>query len=196
MPYLLLFATAFVTQAILLIPVVPLLLWAGMLASRGTLKLLPAIVSISVGLAAADFVWFQLGRLRGTRILALVCRLAQEPDTCARRVQRLFARYGARALLVAKFIPGLTTVALPVSGMLGMRKRRFVLYDAAGDLLWASAYVTLGYLSAKSVTAFAAPSLRTVAGVGLTAIGVYILWKFVRRRASWRSRRVDRIGGD
>jgi membrane protein DedA with SNARE-associated domain/rhodanese-related sulfurtransferase len=196
MAYVLLLATAFINQLVLMIPVVPLLLAAGALASRGTVHVIPAIASVACGIAAADFVWFQLGRLRGSRILGRVCRLAQEPDTCVRRVQRLFGRYGARALVVAKFIPGLSTVALPLSGMLGMRKLRFVLYDAIGDLLWASAYVTVGYLSAKSVTKLAAPSLRPAARfapIALAAIAMYILWKFLRRRASSKALGIERV---
>jgi membrane protein DedA with SNARE-associated domain/rhodanese-related sulfurtransferase len=196
--YLLLFAMAFGNQLALLLPVVPLLIAAGVLASRGGLNVVPAVLALTAGIATADFAWFQLGRRGGSRILGRVCRVSQEPDTCVRRVERLFARYGPRALVFAKFIPGLSTLALPVSGMLGMKPRRFVVYDALGDLLWSAAYVIAGYVSAKSVTAFPPANIRPDARLAAVAlvvsIGAYIRWKVRRRRTvSNRLRAIPRI---
>jgi membrane protein DedA with SNARE-associated domain len=57
-----------------------------------------------------DLVWHELGRRRGARVLAGLCRLTLEPDVCVRRTENLFLRHGVRALLVSKFLPGLTTV--------------------------------------------------------------------------------------
>ena len=38
-----------------------------------------------------------------TVVVRLVCRLSLEPDSCVRRTEEIFSRYGARSLLVAKF---------------------------------------------------------------------------------------------
>ena len=40
-----------------------------------------------------------------------MCRVSLEPDICVQRTENMFTRYGARALIIAPFVPGLTTLA-------------------------------------------------------------------------------------
>ena len=82
----------------------------------------------------SDVVWYQIGRRRGMKVLNLLCRISLEPDSCVRRTEDLFARHGARSLLVAKFFPGYNTAAPPLAGVFGMRFGRFLLFDALGAL--------------------------------------------------------------
>jgi membrane protein DedA with SNARE-associated domain/rhodanese-related sulfurtransferase len=194
--YAILSATAFAGQSALVIPIVPLLISAGALAAQGELHVGLAIVALAAGILPGDTLWYWLGRKRGRKILGRVCRAALEPDTCVRRTQGILGRWGARALLVAKFVPGLSTVALPMAGTYGMRLRRFLLFDAIGVLAWCAAYVTLGYVSANQIAGIAPGALslnwRTVALVVL-AVALYFGWKFVRSRRQLRRAWVDRI---
>jgi membrane protein DedA with SNARE-associated domain/rhodanese-related sulfurtransferase len=198
-PYLLLAGSAFALQALLVVPLVPLLLLTGGLAARGQLQIGWALVMLVTGIAAGDFLWYLIGRRGGSKVLNRICQLAMEPSTCLRRTQNLFGLYGARALLVAKFIPGLSTVALPLAGVFGMHTRRFVLYDAVGVLLWSSAYFAAGYVSAEELALIRrhmpGPSLAVVASVA-GAFCVYLLWKHVRRRHVVRQLRMPRISVD
>ena len=73
-------------------------------------------------------------------------RLSLEPDSCLRRAEGIFARHGARSMLAAKFVPGLTTVMPPLAGVFAVSRVRFALYDLAGVLLWAGTWMGLGYL--------------------------------------------------
>jgi len=75
-------------------------------------------------------------RRKGIRILQLLCKISLEPDSCVRRTEGLFSKQGARSLLLAKFLPGLGTVAPPLAGIFHMRPRRFLLFDALGSLFW------------------------------------------------------------
>jgi membrane protein DedA with SNARE-associated domain len=93
-----------------------------------------------------DLLWYELGRRRGMRVLSWLCRISLEPDSCVRRTENVFVRYGVRSLVVAKFIPGLTTVAPPLAGVFGVRPPRFLLYDGVGAVLWVGSFVGLGYL--------------------------------------------------
>jgi membrane protein DedA with SNARE-associated domain/rhodanese-related sulfurtransferase len=194
--YAILTATAFAGQTALVIPIVPLLISAGALAARGELHAGLAIVALAVGIIPGDTVWYWLGRKRGRKILGRVCRISLEPDTCVRRTQGILGRWGARALLIAKFIPGLSTVALPMAGTYGMRLRRFLLFDAVGVLAWCSAYVTLGYVTAHQVAGIAPGALslnwRTVAVI-LAAIVAYLALKYARSRRQVRRAWGDRI---
>src|SRR6266849_8296790 len=94
----------------------------------------------------ADSIWYSLGRRKGIRVLQLLCKISLEPDSCVRRTEGVFAKRGARSLLLAKFVPGLGTVAAPLAGIFHMRLRRFLLFDAAGSLLWAGTFLGLGYV--------------------------------------------------
>ena len=144
--YVLLFIWVFAEQLGLPVPSIPALLAMGALAGRGEFSY---ALTLAVGVLAAlssDFIWFELGRHRGHTILSHLCRISLEPDSCVRRTENVFIRYGARSLLVSKFVPGLGTVAAPLAGMFGVRVSRFVLWDASGDLLWAGTFSGLGYL--------------------------------------------------
>ena len=110
-----------------------------------------------------DLVWYEIGRRGGHRVLKRLCRLSIEPDTCVRRGEDTFARRGASALLIAKFLPGLNSIGQPLAGALGMPRRRFVIFDVLGAVLWVGLYVGLGYVlhdqlaeAAVSPTAWAA----------------------------------------
>src|SRR4029079_486843 len=118
--YLVLFAFSLAEQLGLPLPAIPVLLAAGALAAHGHLSL---ALFLAVGICAAlagDLVWYALGRVKGGRVLNFLCRLSLEPDSCVRRTHDVFVRHRARSLLVAKFVPGLSTVAPPLAGIFGM----------------------------------------------------------------------------
>ena len=197
--YLLLTASAFVGQSLLFVPIVPLLVSAGALASYGDLHPALAVLALTAGLVPGDYVWYRLGRTRGDKILRRICRAALEPNSCVRRTQRFLGRYGAKTLLIAKFIPGLSTIALPMAGVYGMRTRRFLAFDALGVLAWCTTYVLAGYLSARQLETLApnrfsvgAPTLGLIAA----AAGLYMLWKYVARRRGVRRVWAERITAD
>ncbi|HTI53116.1 MAG TPA: DedA family protein, partial [Verrucomicrobiae bacterium] len=130
--YVVLFAVVLGEQLGLPLVGAPVLMAAGALAGAGRFSL-----TLAVGLAVAacligDLVWFEMGRRRGAPILSLLCRISLEPDSCVRRTEDIFSRWGARVLLVAKFVPGLNTVAPPLAGVVGMPWKRFLRWDAGG----------------------------------------------------------------
>ncbi len=144
----------------------------------------------------SDFIWYAVGRRRGTRVLQMLCRISLEPDSCVRQTEDLFARRGLASLLVAKFIPGLSTVAPPLAGITRMPLLRFGLFDGLGALLWVGVFVVLGVLFSEQLEGLAL--LLATMGSWLLAIvagglGAYLLWKFVARKRFLRRLRVARI---
>jgi membrane protein DedA with SNARE-associated domain len=178
------------------LPAVPALLAVGALAARGQANLLLAIGAIVAVALPVDLVWHELGRRRGARVLSSLCRLSLEPDSCVRRTENLFIRYGVRAMLVAKFLPGLTTVMPPLAGVFGVPRLRFAVYEVAGVCLWAGSWAGLGYVFSDAIDAVAtrASGLGRMLGlvVAVTVIG-YVLLKYVRRRLFLRQLRIARI---
>lgn len=200
--YLVLVLWVFFEQAGLPLPSTPLLLAAGALSgSRGRdhLNFLACLFLAVFASVIADNVWYQLGHRKGIKVLQWLCRISLEPDSCVRRTEGLFERQGARSLLIAKFIPGLSAVATPLAGIFHMRLRRFLLFDALGAFLWAGAFLGLGYLFADQLD-FVAARASLLGGWLLvllaSALALYIISKFIARQRFLRTLRISRITVD
>jgi len=143
--YVILFAWVLTEQLGVPVPAVPLLISVGTLIAThqmsGPLSLLCAVFAALLG----DVTWFMLGRRYGNNVLRLLCRLSLEADTCVAKTEGYFEKRGVATLVVAKFIPGLSTVAPPIAGEMAMTLRRFLAYDMAGILLWAITWMGGGY---------------------------------------------------
>src|SRR5215813_12977660 len=109
--YAVIFGIAVVNQLGLPLPAMPGLLAAGALAASGWIGVVAVVAVAAVGSVVAHLAWYEAGRLAGTRVLRLVCRVALEPDACVRHTQDLYSRRGPKTLVMAHFIPGLVTVA-------------------------------------------------------------------------------------
>jgi membrane protein DedA with SNARE-associated domain len=178
------------------VPAVPLLLAAGALAGLGQLNLASALALAVIASLLSDTLWYQLGRRRGSQVLNWLCRISLEPDSCVRRTENLFARHGARSLLIAKFVPGLSTVAPPLAGIFGMRLTRFLLFDGLGAILWTGVFAGLGYLFSDQFEQVLGYTERFGAGLGGLlggGLAAYIAWKFFHRQRFLRRLRIARI---
>jgi len=140
--------------------------------------------------------WFFAGRWRGASVLRLLCRISIEPDSCVRRTENLFGRYGAKLLLGAPFIPGLGMVAPPLAGISGMPLRRFAPIDSAGAAFFAVVLVSTGYLFGPALGQ-ALDVLQRVAGSVVSGLllllALYLIGKLVARYRLLRELRVARI---
>lgn len=128
------------------IPSFAVVLAAASLASEMRFTLAGVAVVSGVAALLGDVVWYILGRFRGRPILRILCSLSLNPDSCVSRTENLFERHGLKSLLVAKFIPGLNTVAPPLAGMLFIPPLRFILVDLVGIGIWAGAAIGLGWI--------------------------------------------------
>lgn len=178
------------------LPAVPALLAVGALAAAGRVNPVIVIGAIVIVTLPVDLVWHELGRRRGAQVLSGLCRFTLEPDVCVRRTQNVFIRHGVRTLLVAKFVPGLTTVLPPMAGAFGVPRLPFALYDVAGSLLWAGFWTGVGWIfsgAIEQVLVWVA-SLGHAAAIliGAALIG-YILLKYLRRWMFIRRLRIARI---
>jgi membrane protein DedA with SNARE-associated domain len=178
------------------LPAVPALLAVGALAAKGHANVLLAIGAIVVVALPVDLVWHELGRRRGARILASLCRVSLEPDSCVRRTENLFIKYGVRAMLAAKFLPGLTTVMPPLAGVFGVPRLTFAVYEIAGVCLWAGFWAGTGYVFSDTIEVVAERASRLGRTLGLVVGAIlvgYVVLKYVRRRLFLRRLRIARI---
>jgi membrane protein DedA with SNARE-associated domain len=181
------------------IPAIPVLVVAGALSMDRDLSAWQ-VLGVAIGASLlADSVWFLLGRAQGHRILKTLCRISLSPDSCVRQTESVFERWGMPSLLVAKFIPGFSTVAPPMAGATRARYGEFLLFDAGGSLLWAGAGVAGGMAFHRAVDralAFLASigsAAFAVLGVGLLA---FVAFKWWQRRSFYKFLRMARISVD
>ena len=117
--YILLTLWVFAEQMGTPLPSAPILLAAGALVASGRMNVMFTILLAAGAALTADIFWFHAGRARGQHVIGRLCHLSMEPDSCVRRAKNLLDRHGLRLLLVAKFVPGLNTIAAPIVGSIG-----------------------------------------------------------------------------
>ena len=183
-------------QAGVPVPAIPILLAAGALSALGRMNPIAAGALAVFGSLLSDATWYAMGRLRGIKILKLLCRISLEPDSCVRNTQGVFARYGARSLLVAKFVPGLGAAAAPLAGVVRMPVGRFLLCDACGAAFWAATYLAAGYIFSNQLEAIVMQGGRlgaTFLILVAAASAAFIIWKYLRRHRFLAQLRQARI---
>jgi membrane protein DedA with SNARE-associated domain/rhodanese-related sulfurtransferase len=193
---LLVFGAVFLDQMGVPLPSIPWLLAAGALSATGRFSPFLWLGITVLACLIADLFWFYLGRHRGHKVLGVLCRISLEPDSCVRRTQNMYTRYGLRGVVVAKFLPGLSTVVPPLAGMAGVKVSRFLLADGLGSILFGGCFIFLGYIFSNQIEQIAA----VLASIGGNALGVvlalgvmYIGYKYWQRRRILRELRMARI---
>ena len=168
--YLVVLVWVFAEQLGVPVPSLPVLLAAGALAGTGRLSFWGCLVLVTIASLTADSIWYLLGKIRGIRILQLLCKISLEPDSCVRRTEGVFAKQGARSLLIAKFIPGLGTVAPPLAGIFHMRARKFFLFDGLGALIWGLTILGTGYIFSEQIEVIAEHAARLGSGLAVLLV--------------------------
>jgi membrane protein DedA with SNARE-associated domain/rhodanese-related sulfurtransferase len=193
---LLVFVNVLVEQAGVPLPAVPTMIVAGALASTERLPLAGVVGVAVLGCLLADYAWYAAGRYFGGGVMRTLCRISLSPDSCVKQSELRFQRWRGGVLLVAKFVPGLSTVAPPLVGAMGLPAVSFVLFDAVGSLMWVGMAVSLGYIFASQIDAV----LMTLANAGSVALmflscvlALYITVKWWQRHRLLRTLRMARI---
>lgn len=195
----LIFGVSLAARLGLPVPAAPVLVVAGALVAVGQVSLSGALVVAVLGNLIGDGAWFYAGRRYGYRFMRLLCRISLSPDSCVRRSESLITRWGGLSLLAAKFVPGVSVVAPPMAGALGMSSLRFVLFETGAALVWAVVFLALGYAFRDSVqgvlNALAdAGSVATI--VVVAAVAAMLAVRYWRRRRFMRLTRMPRISVD
>jgi len=121
-----------------------LLFAAGLLAAGGFFSIGPLVLLVVLAAVVGDSVGYWFGRKVGTSLFS-------RPDSrffkqeYVRRTEAFYEKYGGRALVLARFVPIVRTLAPILAGVGSMNYRQFVLFNAFGGLLWGAGVVLLGY---------------------------------------------------
>ncbi|HEY0748195.1 MAG TPA: VTT domain-containing protein [Steroidobacteraceae bacterium] len=172
------------------VPAALALLIAGGAAAQGALQPQYVLSIALIAMLAGDALMFLLGRYTGWWLLGLLCRVSLNPETCILRSADSFYRRGRKLLVIAKFIPGINTMAPPLAGSMNMRFFTFLRLDLAGAVLYVGSYFVVGYIfnGALDVVTRGYNSAGRVLGWVVIALLIgYLLfriWLWARGRAA------------
>ena len=178
------------------VPAVPTMVIAGALAAAGRLPAAQLWALVVTACLLADTAWYIAGRAYGARVMSLLCRISLTPDICVSQTQGRFERWGPKALVVAKFVPGLAMIAPPLAGATRMRFLRFATLSGIGAVLWSGAALLTGVLLRPQIERLW-PRVSGIGGavlvVVLLALGAYISFKWWERRRFYTALSMARI---
>jgi len=181
------------------VPAVPTLIIAGALAADGRLSATAVLLLALCACLIGDTTWYLAGRRYGGRVMKLLCRISLTPDICVSQTQASFERWGAKALIIAKFVPGLSMIAPPLAGATHMGYVRFAVFSLLGSSMWVGAAVLAGMLLRPQIVALL-PRLVDVGGAVAVVLALllaaYIGFKWWERQRFYAALEMARIGVD
>jgi len=187
--YLILIAMVFLEAIGLPAPAALALLIAGAAAAHGFLQVQFALGAAVLAMLAGDTLMFLLGRYTGWWLLGALCRVSLNPESCILRSADSFYRRGRQLLVIAKFIPGINTMAPPLAGSMNMRFAQFLPLDLTGSVLYVGSYFAVGFLfsDALGVVMHGYQAVGRILGwVVIALIAAYLLFQlrlWLRERA-------------
>lgn len=175
-----LFAIVFAESGLLFgffLPGDSLLFTAGLLASQGHLNLAVILVGCFVCAVAGDQVGYAFGRRVGPALFRRPdARLFKHAHV--ERAQSYFDRYGAKTIVLARFVPIIRTFAPILAGVGRMNYRIFVTYNVVGGFAWAVGVTTLGYVLGEAIPdidRYLLPAIAVIIILSVIPIGVELL---------------------
>ncbi len=158
-----------------------LLFTAGLFAAQGTLSLPVILVGCFVAAVAGD----QVGYLFGKRVGPALFRRPNSRffrQEYVERAQQFFGRYGAKTIVLARFVPIVRTFAPILAGVGRMPYRTFVTFNVVGGLLWAIGVTLLGYALGEmipDIDTYLLPIIAVI--IALSLIPIALEWRRNRR---------------
>jgi membrane-associated protein len=145
-----------------------LLFPAGIFAATGKLELLPLLATVYAASFVGNNVGYEFGKRAGPKLFKKEDSLIFHKDQLL-KATAFYEKHGGKALVVARFLPGVRTLAPIVAGMGKMNKKSFMVYNAFAAVLWGSTAVLLGYFFGSKI-----PDVERYALPGFIVVDLFI----------------------
>jgi len=181
--YAVLFAIVFTETGLLVglfLPGDSLLVIAGLVAAAGGLNVWALMGLLTIAAVAGDSTGYAIGHRAGPILFRREQSLVFNPRHLV-RTRDFYARYGAKTIVIARFVPIIRTFAPVVAGIGQMEYRRFLFYNVAGGLGWVILMTSAGYLLGRAIPNIGS-YVHIVAGVVIVLSLVPIVTEVVRER--------------
>jgi len=186
--YTIIFLVVFLEAIGLPVPAALALVAGGAAAASGLLHVPAVLLLAVVGMLLGDSLLYVLGSQMGWSLLGFLCKVSANPETCILRSAESFYKRGRATLVIAKFIPGVNTMAAPLAGSMKMPFGQFLGLDLAGASFYALAYGGIGFLFRDFVTVItrgfrvAGRVTEIVVILALIAFIAHRVWLYSKRR--------------
>ena len=178
--YAFLFGVAALDVVFPLVPSETSVILAGVIASTGDLMLFAVILVAAGGAILGDNTAYVIGRTVGHRLVNRF--FSGERRKRIDWAEQQIEERGGYLILVGRFIPGGRTAVTLACGLLEMRWRRFISFDVAAGLLWASYAALLGYFGGKAFEEQPWKGFVVAFVVALGITGAIELYRWLRKR--------------
>jgi membrane-associated protein len=178
--YAFLFGVAALDVVFPLVPSETSVILAGVIASTGDLVLFAVILVAAAGAIVGDNTAYVIGRTVGHRLVNRF--FSGERRKRIDWAEQQIEERGGYLILVGRFIPGGRTAVTLACGLLEMRWRRFISFDVAAGLLWASYAALLGYFGGKAFEEQPWKGFVVAFVVALGITGAIELYRWLRKR--------------
>lgn len=186
--YIIIFVVVLAEAIGLPMPAALALVAGGASAASGTLRAPEVLLLAVVAMLLGDSLLYVLGGNMGWSLLGFLCKVSVNPETCILRSAESFYKRGRATLVIAKFVPGLNTMAPALAGSMKMPLEQFLGLDLAGASFYALAYGGLGFLFRNFVAAItrgfqtAGHAVEVVVLAAVIAFIAYRVWLYCKHR--------------
>ncbi len=172
------------------------LITAAVLAGSGRFNIVEVIVVASVAAIIGDTIGYWIARLGGRRVIDRIPFGGDAAKRLLPRGEAFFERHGPKTVLIARFVAGLRIVIAWLAGLSKMPWLRFLAYNAAGGILWATTYGLAAYFfgqaAVDAVEKYGFFAVIAIIGVGiLVYLGHRILSRRMEAKAGMVSKKSD-----
>jgi len=145
--YFILFLVIFAETGFVVTPFLPgdsLLFMIGAIAAMGSLNVWTLFVSLSLAAILGDSLNYAIGRSLGPKMFKYENSRFLNKEHLE-HTHKFYEKYGAKTIVLARFVPIVRTFAPFVAGMGNMEYKKFLFYNIIGGIVWVGAFVFLGF---------------------------------------------------
>jgi membrane protein DedA with SNARE-associated domain len=157
--------------------------------STGRLSIFWVIVASAAGAIVGDNIGYVIGRTGGYRLIKRYGRYIRLEENRLRLGQYLFHKHGSKVVFFGRFISVLRIFAAFLAGVNHMHWRRFLIFNAAGGIVWSTLYGVAAYLLGQQLLRLSGRVDLVLAIVGVAVIIAVIV--FLRRNEARLQREAD-----
>jgi membrane-associated protein len=146
--YIILFLVILCETGLVVLPFLPgdsLLFAAGAFAAKGDMNVATLFMTLCVAAILGDSINYEVGRLIGPKIAKREKSRYVNKEHIA-KTHQFYEKYGAKTIIIARFIPIIRTIAPFVAGLGAMSYKKFLQYNVIGGIAWVAICLFAGYL--------------------------------------------------